>query len=205
MPTPSTSSSSGVPRNVRCRTRTWPGRPWRWSRTVASRRSTGGAPRPRDVAFWRPEHGLDHLEAFLAPCAGRLVAADAAVGAAVAGLWSSGPAPWSVRDYSFALLEHLLPAGGPDHDFMIKLGLGETEPWRRGWRASAGHPDLEPPRSSTMIDGLAEWSGIGRRFWPVCSGWPWAGVSTRATRRCGPASPSCRAVATRRPPSCTGS
>ncbi|MCB1185087.1 hypothetical protein KDM41_16805, partial [bacterium] len=116
---------------------------------------------PRDLAHWAPGEDADALEEFLAPCAGRLLAADAATLGAIDDTWPAAPAPWTAADYVAAVLESRLPAGGLESGALLRLALAETGPWRAGWRPDRGHAGLEPPHSSSLVEAWQQGSGAG--------------------------------------------
>lgn len=116
---------------------------------------------PRDLAFWSPGDSIESLTAFLEPCAGRLLAADTATLAACSGRWPDEPAPWTVQDYVVALLESRLPASGLDPAALLSLAMAETSPWRSGWRPGLGHPALEPPHSSALVETWQQGAAVG--------------------------------------------
>jgi len=107
---------------------------------------------PRDLAFWSPGDSPEALNAFLAPCEGRVVAADDATSAAVTGVWAEEPSPWTATMFVAAVMECKLPASGLVPSALLKLAMAETGPWRTGWRPALGHEWLEPPHSSSSID-----------------------------------------------------
>jgi hypothetical protein len=107
---------------------------------------------PRDAATWRQGEETSTLAEFLAPCEGRLVAYDAHVLPFVRSAWAEGPAPWTVRDFLVAVMENRLPENGVDQETLLGLCLAETGPWRAGYDTLAGHPALEPPQSSTLLE-----------------------------------------------------
>jgi len=107
---------------------------------------------PRDVAFWSPGADTAALDEFLAPCAGRLLAADEATMAVVSGRWAADLAPWAATEFVAAIMESRLPATGLAPGVVLRLALAETSPWRSGWRVGLGHPLLEPPHSSTLAE-----------------------------------------------------
>ncbi len=115
---------------------------------------------PRDVAFWNPSQNPAALVDFLEPCDGRLLAADEATLAAVTGRWSDEPAPWTANEFVAALMESRLPASGLDTESLLQLGLAETGPWRSGWQPGLGHKLLEPPHSSSQIEGWQQGSAV---------------------------------------------
>ncbi len=130
---------------------------------------------PRDVAFWRPGESCESLDRFLAPCGSRIVAADRAVLTAASGLWDNEPADWPVEEVLVAVMEHRLPAGGPDRSALLRLGLGETAPWRTGWDPVRGHPLLEPPRSSSLLEAWPQ----GAATSALLAGLLWLAVRSR--------------------------
>ncbi len=130
---------------------------------------------PRDVASWRPGQDAGTLEEFLAPCADRLVAFDDTVQSLVHPLWKEAPAPWTVRDFMLALMESFLPRTGLERDTVLGWCLAETGPWRAGWNPSAGHPDLEPPRSSSLLEAWEEGPVAGA----LMAGLAWLAVRNR--------------------------
>ncbi len=114
------------------------------------------ADEPRDVAYWRPGEDSTHIEKFLEPCEGRLIFGHRSVVSAVEGVWETAPAVWTVQDYATALLEVNLPASGLAPEALLRIGMGETAAWRSGWNPDHGHPHLEPPRRSTLVEA---WQG----------------------------------------------
>lgn len=124
---------------------------------------------PRDLAFWRPGEDTAALDAFLAPCRGRVVAADAVVAQAVGKSWEHEPAPWPVTSVLTAVLESRLPGDGAERPALVRIALGETQPWRAGWDAALGHPELEPPRRAALGDswpqGAAGGALLGGLLW----------------------------------------
>ncbi len=132
---------------------------------------------PRDVAFWRQGEDTGPVEEFLAPCAGRLVAFDETVFPSVRSEWKILPAPWTVRDFLVAVMESRLPESGLDQDTLRGLCLAETGPWRAGWNPAAGHPELEPPRSSSLLE---TWEA-GPVADALLAGLSWLAVRNRVT------------------------
>lgn len=124
---------------------------------------------PRDLAFWRPGEDATALDAFLAPCRGRVVAADDVVSQAAAGAWEHQPAPWPAVAVLTAVLESRLPGGGAERPALVRIALGETQPWRSGWDPALGHPELEPPRRAAPGDlwpqGPAAGAVLGGLLW----------------------------------------
>jgi len=116
---------------------------------------------PRDLAFWRQGEDTGPLDEFLAPCQGRLVAYDETVFPLVAGAWTDAPAPWTVKEFMGAVMESRLPEHGLDQETLLGLCLAETGPWRAGWDQAAGHPELEPPRSSSLLESWEEGPAAG--------------------------------------------
>ncbi|MFH2053205.1 MAG: hypothetical protein ABIK96_12115 [bacterium] len=100
---------------------------------------------PRDLAFWRPGEDASALDGFLAPCGGRIVAADPQVTVGVGQAWENAPGAWSAEEFAAALLEPVLPGGVPDPDALLDVGLAEGRPWRDGWSGQLAHPLLKPP------------------------------------------------------------
>ncbi len=129
---------------------------------------------PRDLAFWRSGDDTGPIDEFLAPCEGRLVAVDATVNSGMLATWSATPGPWAVHDFILALLESSLPARGLSADTLLGLGLAETGPWRAGWDARVGHPDLEPPRSSSLPETWRQGPGSSA----LLGGLAWLAVRT---------------------------
>ena len=111
---------------------------------------------PRDVAYWRPGEDPAHIRSFLVPCEDRLICAQQSTLSVLAGVWDGVPAPWTVNDFVSALLEVNLPSGGLDPESLLRMGMGETGPWRSGWNPDHGHVQLEPPRRSTLTEA---WQG----------------------------------------------
>nr|MEE4269380.1 hypothetical protein [Candidatus Krumholzibacteria bacterium] len=140
---------------------------------------------PRDVAFWQVGEAPADLEAFLEPCDDRILARDQGVREVIQDAWPEGPAPWSIKDFAQAFLEPSVPAGGLTDDTMVRLGLGESGPWRDGWKPDLGHPLLEPPRRSALMES---WQG-GPASGALQSGLVWLAVLARIHR----ADPSLRA------------
>jgi len=130
---------------------------------------------PRDVAFWRQGDDLGSLEEFLAPCDGRVVAFEDNVGPFVKSRWEASPASWTVRDYMLAVMESRVPEKGLDQETVLGLCLAETGPWRAGWDPQAGHPDLEPPRSSSLLEAWEEGPTAGA----LIAGLGWLAVRNR--------------------------
>jgi len=116
---------------------------------------------PRDVAFWCQGDSTSALDDFLAPCQGRLVAYDEAVYPFVSAAWRETPPPWTVRDFMGAVMENRLPEHGLDRETLLGLCLAETGSWRAGWNPVAGHPELEPPRSSSLLEAWEEGPAAG--------------------------------------------
>jgi len=111
---------------------------------------------PRDVAYWRPGEDTSHIQRFLNPCEGRLISAHHSTASVLEGAWENFPGQWTARDFVTALLEISLPAEGPDPESLLRMGMGETGPWRSGWNPDHGHVHLEPPRRSTLTEA---WQG----------------------------------------------
>lgn len=107
---------------------------------------------PRDVATWRPGEDITLLEEWLLPCENRLVAFETAEIPQLQKSWKIRPPVWSVRDFMVATMESRMPAEGLDPDTVLGLCLAETGPWRTGWDTGSGHPDLAPPRSSSLVE-----------------------------------------------------
>lgn len=124
---------------------------------------------PRDLAFWRPGDDPTALDAFLVPCAGRVVAGDDNVAQAVGKAWEYDPAPWSVTAVLTAVLESRLPLAGAERGALVRIALGETQPWRAGWDPALGHPLLEPPRRAALGEqwpqGPATGALLGGLLW----------------------------------------
>lgn len=124
---------------------------------------------PRDLAFWRPGEDPAALDAFLLPCRGRVVAADDLVAQAVGKAWEHEPAPWTATGVLTAVLEGRLPGGGAERAALVRIGLGEMQPWRTGWDPALGHPELEPPRRATIGEawpqGPASGALLGGLLW----------------------------------------
>ena len=95
----------------------------------------GGA--PRDLALWRPGEDPVRLAAFLAPCAGRVVAADPATVTTVGDAWPEGPGSWSVLDYAEVFVPEAEGSAGMKSD-LAGLGAAESGPWRADWRRDVG-------------------------------------------------------------------
>ena len=130
---------------------------------------------PRDVAFWRQGDDTGCLEEFLAPCQGRLVAYDETVRPFVTAAWREAPAPWTVREFMVAVMESRLPENGLDQGTHLGLCLAETGPWRAGWDPAGGHPELEPPRSSSLLETWKEGPAAGA----LVAGLSWLAVRNR--------------------------
>lgn len=130
---------------------------------------------PRDLAFWRPGEDLKAIDAFLGPCAGRVVAADDNVVQAVGGAWEHDPGPWSAAAVLIAVAESRLPGTGAERSALVRIGLGETQPWRSGWDPVLGHPLLEPPRRASLGDGWPQGPAAGA----VLGGLLWLAVRSR--------------------------
>jgi hypothetical protein len=124
---------------------------------------------PRDVAFWSTGDDPEAMVRYLEPCGDRIVATEPAVVEAVGTAWESPPAAWSVRDFACAFLEASLPESGLGDDTLLKIGLGESGPWRSGWKPDLGHPLLDPPRRSALLDtwrgGAASGALLGGLVW----------------------------------------
>ena len=133
---------------------------------------------PRDVAFWKAGDDPAAMGSFLEPCAGRIVANDPAVVQAIGTGWEDPPAPWSVRDFAVAFLEAKLPDSGLDEATLLKIGLGESAPWRRGWQPDLGHDLLDPPRQSALLE---TWQG-GKASGALLGGLVWLAVVSRIVR-----------------------
>ncbi|MCK9994935.1 MAG: hypothetical protein KAH56_01505 [Candidatus Krumholzibacteria bacterium] len=130
---------------------------------------------PRDVAYWRQGENTGPLDEFLAPCRGRLVAYDEAVSPFVSTAWREAPASWTVREFMGAVMESRLPEHGLDQETLLGLCLAETGPWRTGWNPAAGHPELEPPRSSSLLETWEEGPAAGA----LVAGLSWLAVRNR--------------------------
>lgn len=143
------------------------------------------ADQPRDVAFWRPGDDPGPLREFLAPCCGRLIPADSGVRAALAGFDEDELPAWSVTDFTTALLPLLAGSRDLEGEAFVQLALAESAAWRGGWKPGEGHPLLEPPRSSAVLDA---WRG-GEASRPLLAGLVWLGLRSRIRR----ADPSLRA------------
>lgn len=130
---------------------------------------------PRDLAFWRPGEPATAIDAFLAPCAGRIVAADELVAQAIGLLWEHDPAPWPAVDILTAVLESRLPGSGAERGALVRIALGETQPWRTGWDPNVGHPLLEPPRRAAPGDAWPQGPAAGA----VLGGLLWLAVRSR--------------------------
>ncbi len=130
---------------------------------------------PRDVAYWRQGESTGPLDEFLAPCQGRVVAYDEAVRPFVSAVWGEAPAPWTVREFMGAVMESRLPEHGLDQETLLGLCLAETGPWRTGWDPAAGHPELEPPRSSSLLETWEEGPAAGA----LVAGLSWLAVRNR--------------------------
>jgi len=130
---------------------------------------------PRDVAFWRQGEDTGPLEEFLGPCQGRLVAYEGHVLPFVRAAWREGPAPWTVHDFMIAVMESRLPVHGIDQETLLGLCLAETGPWRAGWDPVAGHPALEPPRSSSLLENWED----GPTADALLAGLSWLAVRNR--------------------------
>ena len=133
---------------------------------------------PRDVAYWQAGDDPAPLAEFLEPCGSRILAADAEVVTAVGNSWPEVPPPWAVGDFATALLEPLLPETGQLNRTLLQIGLGETGPWRQGWRADLGHELLEPPRRSDLLEAWGGGSGGGA----LLGGLIWLGIQARINR-----------------------
>lgn len=140
---------------------------------------------PRDVAFWQLGDDPADLEAFLEPCDDRILARDQSVREVIQDAWPESPASWCIKDFALAFLEPSVPAGGLSDGTMVRLGLGESGPWRDGWKPDLGHPLLEPPRRSALMES---WKG-GPASGALQSGLVWLAVLARIHR----ADPSLRA------------
>ena len=130
---------------------------------------------PRDVAYWSQGDDLGNLEEFLAPCDGRVVAFEENVRPWVKSTWQGSQAPWTVRDFLVAVMENRVPENGLDQETVLGLCLAETGPWRAGWDPEAGHPELEPPRSSSLLEAWEEGPAAGA----LMAGLGWLAVRNR--------------------------
>ncbi len=111
---------------------------------------------PRDVAYWRPGEDPAHILNFLTPCEDRLICSQQSTISVLDGVWEGFCGLWSVRDFATALLEVALPLEGLDPESLLRIGMGETGPWRSGWNPDHGHVHLDPPRRSTLAEA---WQG----------------------------------------------
>ncbi len=116
---------------------------------------------PRDLAYWQPGDDPTALNAFLEPCEGRVLAADAGTLAAVSGSWQDDPAAWMAVEFVAAVMESRLPAAGLESVALLRLALAETGPWRAGWRGGLGHARLEPPHSSSLVEAWQQGAAAG--------------------------------------------
>ncbi|MEN8006943.1 MAG: hypothetical protein ABFS42_08000 [Candidatus Krumholzibacteriota bacterium] len=130
---------------------------------------------PRDMAYWRQGDGLEPIGEFLAPCEGRVVAFAEDVRSFVKSAWQEAPARWTVHDFMVAAMESRLPEDGLDRETVLGLCLAETGPWRGGWDPAAGHPELEPPRSSSLLEAWEEGPAAGA----LIAGLGWLAVRNR--------------------------
>ncbi len=130
---------------------------------------------PRDLAFWRPGEEAAAIDAFLAPCAGRIVAADELVAQAIGMSWEHDPAPWPAVDILTAVLESRLPGAGAERGALVRIALAETQAWRTGWDPSLGHPLLEPPRRASLGEAWPQGPAAGA----VLGGLLWLAVRSR--------------------------
>lgn len=143
------------------------------------------ADQPRDVAFWKPGDDVAVLRDFLDPCCGRLVLADVEVRAALTGFAEDDLPAWTVTDFTTALLPSAGAQTDLESEFFVQMALAESAAWRGGWKPGEGHPLLEPPRSSAVLDA---WRG-GEASRSLLAGLVWLGVRSRIRR----ADPSLRA------------
>jgi hypothetical protein len=130
---------------------------------------------PRDLAFWRPGEDTAALDAFLAACRGRVVAADDLVAQAAGKTWEHEPAPWTAAGVLTAVVESRLPGGGAERQALVRIASGETQPWRSGWDPALGHPELEPPRRVSLGDGWPQGPAAGA----LLGGLVWLAVRSR--------------------------
>ena len=130
---------------------------------------------PRDLAFWRPGDDATGIDAFVAPCVGRVVAADESVGQVVGQAWEHAPAPWSAASVLTAVLESRLPGAGAERTTLARIAMGETQPWRTAWAPALGHPLLEPPRRAAPADSWLQGPAAGA----LLGGLLWLAVRSR--------------------------
>lgn len=133
---------------------------------------------PRDLAFWSAGDEPGPMVRFLEPCAGRIIATEPAVVETLGAAWEDTPAVWTVRDFATAFLEPFLGDKGVDDDTFLRIGLGESGPWRSGWNADLGHVLLEPPRRSALVDSWRQGTASGA----LLGGLVWRAVLTRIER-----------------------
>lgn len=139
----------------------------------------------RDVGFWKPGSDSAALSEFLAPCQGRLLSADPGVLTVLGDAWEEDVVCWTARDFATALLAGAPEGAGLEDSPFVEIALGESGPWRSGWKPALGHPLLEPPRSTAILES---WQG-GAASGALLAGLVWLGVQSRILR----ADPSLRA------------
>jgi hypothetical protein len=132
----------------------------------------------RDVGFWKPGADSALLDEFLAPCQGRLLPADAGVLAVLGEAWEGDTVCWTARDFATALLGGAPSGTGLEDSPYVEIALGESGPWRSGWKPAEGHPLLEPPRSSAILES---WQG-GPASGALLAGLVWLGIQSRIVR-----------------------
>ena len=133
---------------------------------------------PRDLAFWAAGDDPGLMVRFLGPCAGRIIATEPAVVETLGAAWEDTPAAWSVRDFATAFLEPVLGDRGVDDDTFLRIGLGESGPWRGGWNADLGQALLEPPRRSALVESWRQGQASGA----LLGGLVWRAVLARIER-----------------------
>ncbi|RKZ20026.1 hypothetical protein DRQ50_00780 [bacterium] len=98
---------------------------------------------PRDLALWRPGEDPARMVDFLAPCGGRVVAADGDTVHAVGDTWLTVPGPWPVLEYAAVFIPEAAGADGFEQN-LARLCAAESGPWRADWRRDVGLPELTP-------------------------------------------------------------
>ncbi|MFH1844499.1 MAG: hypothetical protein ABIF77_14970 [bacterium] len=110
---------------------------------------------PLDVAYWSPGDDPTPIGMFLAPCADRLVWAEAQAAEILRGGSGALATGMPVRPFAEALLEAQLPHGGLTDEAVQRLARSQLSAWRAGWDRQRGHPLLKPPAAGSQHHMLA--------------------------------------------------